>query len=265
VGNKTYHFLAGLPRSGNTMLSAILNQNPRFYSSPISSAGLLIYNMIKSGTHETYSRNIENVYRTESVFRSIFDTYYSDVDKTIIFDRAKQWGDAWSMAFFREYLTNTPKIIFTTRDIDEILASFLLVNNGYLDPKNVDGLDKEDIKNLICDNLMLHGGEMMQSIYALKNLILKENRHCLHIVEYNDLVFDPEGTMKKIYDFLGEEPYAHDFNNIIKVELDNEAAIGLPENLHAVEKSIKKSITDISILPDLAKSKYSNMEFWREI
>ena len=33
---KTYHLLAGLPRSGNTLLSAILNQNPDIYSSPLS-------------------------------------------------------------------------------------------------------------------------------------------------------------------------------------------------------------------------------------
>jgi hypothetical protein len=29
---KTYHFLAGLPRSGNTLLSALLNQNPIIHS-----------------------------------------------------------------------------------------------------------------------------------------------------------------------------------------------------------------------------------------
>ena len=87
------------------MLSALLNQNPKFYSSPISALGPLIYSMIQTGTHETYTRNIENVYRTESLFRSIFDVYYSEIDRPIIFDRAKQWGYDWSMAFFKEYLT----------------------------------------------------------------------------------------------------------------------------------------------------------------
>ena len=33
---KTYYFMSGLPRSGSTLLSAILNQNPRFYSGPSS-------------------------------------------------------------------------------------------------------------------------------------------------------------------------------------------------------------------------------------
>ena len=34
--NKTFYFMAGLPRSGSTLLSSILNQNPRFYSGPSS-------------------------------------------------------------------------------------------------------------------------------------------------------------------------------------------------------------------------------------
>lgn len=28
--NKNFYFMAGLPRSGSTLLSSILNQNPRF-------------------------------------------------------------------------------------------------------------------------------------------------------------------------------------------------------------------------------------------
>ena len=31
---KTYFFLSGLPRSGSTLLSSILNQNPDIYCSP---------------------------------------------------------------------------------------------------------------------------------------------------------------------------------------------------------------------------------------
>ena len=34
--NKEYLFLSGMYRSGNTLLSSILNQNPEIYSSPLS-------------------------------------------------------------------------------------------------------------------------------------------------------------------------------------------------------------------------------------
>ena len=34
--DKTFYFMAGLPRAGSTLLSTLLNQNPRFYSGPSS-------------------------------------------------------------------------------------------------------------------------------------------------------------------------------------------------------------------------------------
>ena len=34
--DKTFYFMAGLPRFGSPLLSSILNQNPRFYSGPSS-------------------------------------------------------------------------------------------------------------------------------------------------------------------------------------------------------------------------------------
>ena len=34
--NQKMFFLSGLPRTGNTLLSAILNQNPDIYCTPIS-------------------------------------------------------------------------------------------------------------------------------------------------------------------------------------------------------------------------------------
>ena len=33
---KTFYFMAGLPRAGSTLLSTLLNQNPRIYSGPSS-------------------------------------------------------------------------------------------------------------------------------------------------------------------------------------------------------------------------------------
>ena len=33
---KKYYFIGGIHRSGSTLLSTILNQNPRFYSGPMS-------------------------------------------------------------------------------------------------------------------------------------------------------------------------------------------------------------------------------------
>ena len=46
---KTIYHLSGLPRSGNTLLSSILNQNPKINTTPLSD---LNYLMVES--HDKY-------------------------------------------------------------------------------------------------------------------------------------------------------------------------------------------------------------------
>ena len=41
---KQYYFLSGIPRSGNTLLSSILNQNKKIASTPNSLISEILYN-----------------------------------------------------------------------------------------------------------------------------------------------------------------------------------------------------------------------------
>ena len=42
---KTFHFMAGIHRSGSTLLSAILNQHPEIYSSPQTELVSMLYEL----------------------------------------------------------------------------------------------------------------------------------------------------------------------------------------------------------------------------
>ncbi|MBD2040099.1 sulfotransferase, partial [Microcoleus sp. FACHB-672] len=42
------HFISGLPRSGSTLLSAILRQNPRFHAGMTSPVGALVERMLEA-------------------------------------------------------------------------------------------------------------------------------------------------------------------------------------------------------------------------
>jgi hypothetical protein len=107
--SKRYHFLAGLPRSGNTLLSAILNQNPDIYSTPLSPLPGLMWDYISScASMEQINRNEENEERSQQLLSSFFDTFYKDVDKPIIIDREKSWGTPSNLELIKEYVTPTP-------------------------------------------------------------------------------------------------------------------------------------------------------------
>ena len=88
---KTIHYLSGLPRSGNTVLSALLNQNPKLYSSPISPISQLMYTTeFECFTNEGFNRS-PNYEGINSVLKNMLSNYYSGIEQDIIFDREKNW------------------------------------------------------------------------------------------------------------------------------------------------------------------------------
>lgn len=267
--DKTYHFLAGLPRSGNTLLSALLNQNPNIYSTPISPLAENMWEFYAAlGSKEQTNRNIENKIKSEIFLSSFLDNFYKEIKKPVVIDREKMWGTPYNLNIIKKYITPTPKIIFTVRDILEIIASFVKMDAQYLNDECYNAgyyiTNYRSPKDLVCEHLMALNGDIDKSLLSLASAFYPENKGMFHIVEYNDLVFNPDKTMAKIYDFLKMPHYEHNFNKIEKIEIDDDEAARLPKDLHKIRKSLSQSSTDINILSDYIKHKYSNMEFWRE-
>ena len=267
--DKVYHFLAGLPRSGNTLLSAILNQNPNIYSTPLSPLPGLMWDYLNSCDNmEHINRNKENQINAEILLSSFFDTFYKDVNKPVIIEREKSWGTPANLDLIKNYVTSTPKIIITVRDILEIIASFIKIDHEYLriNVANSGAFinNYRSFEDSVAEYLMKPNGDIDKTLLSLASAFFPENKGIFHIVEYNDLILKPEETMSGIYKFLELPDYKHDFNNIEKVESDNDEVLGLPKNLHDIRKSLSKSSTSTDILSDYIKHKYSNMEFWRD-
>jgi sulfotransferase len=265
---KTYHFLAGLPRSGNTVLSAIFNQNPDIYSTPLSPLPSFMWEFASAADNmEQLLRNTENKIKSDIFLCSFMHNYYKDVEKPVVIDREKAWGTPANLNIIKKYITSTPKIIFTVRDILEILASFVNLDAQYL--KN-EAYDKgyymsnyRSPKDLVCEHLMAPNSDIDKGLLSLASAFHPENAGMFYIVEYNDLVFKPEETMNKIYDFLELPHYKHNFNKIKKIEQDNDEVLGLPKGFHDVREYLSNSSTNIDILSDYIRHKYSDMEFWR--
>ena len=267
--NKTYHFLAGLPRSGNTLLSAILNQNPDIYSTPLSPLSSFMWEFANTASKiEQVNRNTENKIKSEIFMSSFMDNYYKEVEKPVVIDREKAWGTPANLNMIKHYITPTPKIIFTVRDILEIIASFIKMDADYLKNETYNSetfmLNYRSDKDSVAEYIMRFNGDVDKGLLSLASAFYPENKGMFHIVEYNDLVFNPEETMDKIYDFLEMPGYEHNFSKIEKVEIDNDEILGLPKDLHNIRKSLSNSSTSIDILSDYIKHKYSDMEFWRD-
>jgi sulfotransferase len=249
----TVHFLAGLPRSGNTLLSALLNQNPNVYSSPLSPVRQYLDTLDTMESLSSNIRNEENTRRSLNFKSSLFNKFYEDVDNPIIIDREKQWVTQRSLNLITKYITPNPKVIVTVRDVLEILASFIA-----LQPP---GFPVEEV----CDKFMTDThSEMPLLLSSLRQAIQPANKGTFLILEYNEIVHNPEITMNKVYSFLEIESFNHDFQNIAKLEVDRDHLVGANPRMHEVSPTLQPSKTDpLRWLPKSVIDKYKNHNSWR--
>ena len=85
------------------------------------------------------------------------------------------------------------------------------------------------------------------------------------LIEYDDLVYDPQKELNRIYDFLEIEQYFHNFDNVVKLENETLQNANLPINLHDVYSKVEKTALDPKLLLPLhSQNKYSGLEFWRQ-
>ena len=78
MGVAIYHFISALPRSGSTLMGAILRQNPRIHagmSSPIASLFEGIISQVSAGSE--LSTMVDQAQRGR-LLRGLFDSFYAE-------------------------------------------------------------------------------------------------------------------------------------------------------------------------------------------
>ena len=228
---KKIFFLVGLPRAGNTLLSSILNQNPDIAVTANSITADIIYKVSQTKDINNF-KNFPDHLSLNNIAHHVFDLYYKNWKQPYIIDRSP-WGTPGNLKFLRQTQKNI-KIIVLTRDIIEVLASFIRWSqenpNNFIDKMNLKTTEEQ------CDNLM--GARVIsQNLWAINNLLLHENKSLYHLVRYNDLVKYPERIIKEIYNYLKIPPFKHRYTNLDQFEINgmkyNDSAVG--ERLHSIK------------------------------
>jgi len=259
--------MSGLPRSGSTLLTSILNQNPEIYSSTNSPLLHLItttsFELLNSEQYKAFPK-------PTSLFKVISEmpnNFYWDREENIIIDKSRSWPFHIDKIEYFGIATN-PKIICPVRSILDILSSFISLldkNDGvsYVDEALIhNGLDITTENR--CEYLMSKGGSVGEYYRILQAAISRGHEKNLLFVEYDDILSNPQKTMNLIYDFLELNHYEHNFEGIQQNEVEDDAAYGI-QNMHIVRPQIKGVSRNISdYLDQNTIKKYSNLEFWRK-
>jgi sulfotransferase len=254
-----YHFISGLPRSGSTLLSAILKQNPRFRAGISSSLCPLFTSAMNVMAGEGHA--LIGQERRENVLRGLFASWAAGLpNDTVVFDTNRMWTAR--LAALHAIMPDA-KIICTVRSVAAIMDSIeRLIRANPLLPSRLFSDDERANVYTRTDALSQRNRLVGSSWTCLKEAFYGPDADSLLVVDYDYLAQAPAKVTSLIYQFLGEEPFAHDFDNLIFDEPDFDEELRMP-GLHKVRAQVKFEPRR-SVLPHDLYERFKAQSFWTD-
>jgi sulfotransferase len=255
---KSYYFISGLPRSGSTLFSSILKQNPEFYADIASPVEALTGTAIDIVTSAESNLTVTEDQRKNLMY-GIFEGYYNHLQEPVIFDSSRDWTKKTN---FLSALFPYTKILCPVRDIVSILNSFeVILNKNCFYTKQIN-------EKIFSQNIFIRIDELFQREIINYYSFLQEgfalNPEMIYFIEYENLCKEPEKTMRGVYEFLEKPYYSHDFENVEYSNENFDKACNL-KDLHTVKRRVEYKPPRIILPPEIVKKyKEMNMEFWRK-
>lgn len=228
--------LSGLPRSGSTLLSAILSQNPLIHAEGNSAVCQIMWDLQQScvtNAKEQLGAN-NRLHTTHDLISSVPHIYYkhNHLDEKIVVDKCRSWTIPDNVEMLKKYIDNNIKVIILERPILEVVSSFAKLFND-------NDIDNTIIQQRLTQMIGPNSEPIMRSlggiIWAKQN---NQNNNFLFI-SYDELISKTQETVEKIYMFCNWEPFTHDFQNIIPKYKENDAIYKLNRQ-HDIRNQIEK-------------------------
>ncbi len=259
---KTFYFISGLPRSGSTLLSALLRQNPRFHSGisgPVAPMCSALLNVM--ATNSEFSTSFTEDQKT-ALLRGIFENYYDHLpEESVIFDSNRSWCSR--LALLNQLFSNV-RIICCVRNVAWIMDSFerLVQKNPLVQSRMFNDESERGTIYSRTEALGRHNRIVGYSVSALREAYYGQYSSSMLLVDYDLLTRFPQKCMNFIYDFLGEKPFSHDPENVSFTDTDFDFHLGLP-GMHTVRSRIRFEERQTLLPPDIFE-KYQKISFWNK-
>ena len=259
-GLQQFHFISGLPRSGSTLLSAILLRDPRFHAGMTSPVGALFSGVLEQCSAGSEFGAVIDTDMRRRLLRGLFDAYYADkADKPVVFDTNRQWSSRLPAI---SDLFPKAKVIACVRNVAWVMDSLerLYRANPYENTKLFgDAVERNTVYSR-CETLAQRNRLVGFAWAALKEAYYGEHADSLLIVDYDLLTQAPERVLRLVYDFIGEPWFEHDFEHLAYDAPAFDQALGVA-GLHKVKPKVALQSRRTILPPDLFKQ-YADLSFW---
>jgi sulfotransferase len=257
-----YHFISGLPRSGSTLLAAILRQNPRFRAGMTSPVGSLVQGVVAQVSAGSEFGAMVGRDMRQRLLKGLFESYYADErDAAVIFDTNRTW--CAKMGTIHDIFPQA-KVIACVRNVAWVMDSIerLYRANPYENTRLFGGNAGRSTVYSRCEGLAQHDQLVGFAWSALREAFYGEHASSLLVLDYELLAQAPHKVIPLVYDFIGEPHFEHDFENVEYDAPEFDLPLGTP-GLHKVRPKVELKDRRPIIPPDLFE-KYSQLSFWTD-
>ena len=256
------HFIAGLPRSGSTLLAALLRQNPRLHAGMTSPVGSLFGALLHTMSQASEGAVFIDDDRRQALLRAVFDAYYHRIHpEKLVFDTNRVWCTRLPAL---AALFPAAKVIACVRDVPWVLDSVeRVVRQNRFEPS---GLFRFDAAGTVYSRVeALAGGTGMVGFAynALREACFGEQADRVMLLTYETLTERPAEALAAVYDFIGEPGFPHDFDHVSYDEArEFDSRLGTP-GLHTVAPVVRRAERRTILPPDMF-ARYAQDTFWRD-
>jgi sulfotransferase len=232
----------------STLLQCIINQNPQIAATPTDPVLEYLYGarMNYTNTPEVKAIDPELALKTWRGFcwggLEGYANSYSDKPNLCI----KTRGGTIHYRWFENFMPYKPKMICMVRNLKSIFSSMEKIYR-----KNQD--EHQSIQN----HSEMKGTSTAKRIdswvasppvgLALERLqqtfLEGINKEVLYI-RAEDLTSYPQRELDKIYNYLGLDPYKHDFDNVEQSIKEDDSVYGLTKDLHTIRQKVQPLTPD---------------------
>ena len=256
--NKQLFFLVAQPRSGNTLFTSIINQNPEIACTPNSITLEIMKDLFLLKQTDVF-QNYPDHKSLDNVLDVVYDNYYKDWPQPIIIDRGPVMTPG-NFQLMQKHYKRPFKCIVLLRDLMDVLASYMqwYTENPDAFPNRF-GLNTDDEK---LGMIMNNQGAVAKDLEAIKNSY--NYKDMCHYVKYDDLVSQPEQEIRKVYQFMNLPYFNHRFQDLQQVEVNgmkyDDTIVG--KNMHNIRSLVRKVPNPyIDKIPERIRKKYGHIRF----
>jgi sulfotransferase len=238
-------FLCGLPRSGTTLLANILAQNPVAYATATS--GLLdtlraIRDVCDSNTFYKAMDPGERKERKLALLRGAIQGYFAHAEGKVCFDKSRGWPTSFEMMGWvlggREHV----KAIVCVRDIRDVLASFEKLYRVTAESSSTSQERAAFVEHRTAlgraQFIMKPDEPVGYAMDVVQDAVTRGWRDNMLFVDYDALCHSSQGTLDKIYTFIGEESFEHDPKHVEQVTREDDSVHSFV-GLHDIRPEVK--------------------------